>query len=77
MTSVLDQKRRVVLPRDVMEELGLGEGSEVEFEGRKGEVVLRKVEKKEDPLLRVMSWNPRRRGKVRPVKESEIKEVWR
>ncbi|HZW57392.1 MAG TPA: AbrB/MazE/SpoVT family DNA-binding domain-containing protein [Nitrososphaerales archaeon] len=76
MTSVLDQKRRVVLPSDVIEELGLSEGSEVLFEKRKGVVVMKKAGKKEDRLLKAMSWNPKRRGKPSPVKEKEIKEIW-
>ncbi len=77
MTSVLDQKRRVVLPRDVAEELGLVEGSEVAFEKGKGIVIVKKARKKEDMLRKMMSWNPRRTRKVVPVKEAEVKEIWR
>ena len=77
MTSVLDQKRRVVLPRDVAEELGLVEGSGVTFEKGKGMVIIKKAGKKEDMLRKMMSWNPKRTGKVVPVKEGEVKEIWR
>ena len=76
MTSALDQKRRVVLPREVTDELGLVEGSRVAFETGKGAVVIRKAGRKEDPLSDMMSWNPKRRRKVLPVKEAEVKEIW-
>jgi AbrB family looped-hinge helix DNA binding protein len=82
----MDQKRRIVLPSEVAEELGLREGSEVAFEKRKGSVVLKKAptkkansgskKKDEDPLVRAMSWNPPRTGKPLPVAEAEIKEIW-
>jgi AbrB family looped-hinge helix DNA binding protein len=42
----MDQKRRIVLPAEVAEELDLHEGSEVEFEKRKGSVVLKKASMK-------------------------------
>lgn len=76
MTSVLDQKRRVVLPREVTDELGLVEGSRVSFDKGKGFVVIKKVSKREDPLSDMMSWNPKRRRKVLPIKEAEVKEIW-
>lgn len=87
-SSVVDQKRRIVLPAEVAEELDLHEGSEVAFEKRRGSVLLRKKVplKKgrkgkhagdDDPLLKAMSWNPSRTGKPLPVATSEIKEIWR
>ncbi len=76
MVSVLDDKRRVVLPRDVVEELGLKEGSEVAFENRKGVVIMKKVGENEDPLRQAMSWNPKRVRKPEPIREKEIKEMW-
>jgi AbrB family looped-hinge helix DNA binding protein len=77
MTSVLDEKRRVILPRDIAEELGLSQGSEVLFERGGGGVMIRKARKTKDKLLEAMSWNPRRIRKVRPIKEAQVKEVWR
>ena len=75
MTSVLDEKRRVVLPKDIAEELGLVEGSAVAFKKKKGVVLMKKVKKSEDVLREMMSWNPKRAGRLSPVKESEIKEI--
>lgn len=77
MTSVLDEKRRVVLPKDIAEELGLVEGSTVAFKKEKDAVIIKKVEETEDSLREIMSWNPKRTGKLKPVKEDEIKEIWR
>jgi len=76
MGSVLDGKRRVVLPKEVVEELGLAEGAAVTFEKRRGAMIMKKVEKKEDPLRKVMSWNPRRIRRPQPVREREVKEIW-
>lgn len=77
MASVLDEKRRVVLPKDMVEDLGLTEGTAVAFEERNGVIVMRKMATKADPLLEMMSWNPKRRGRPQPVREKEIKEIWR
>lgn len=73
----MDEKRRVVLPRDVAEELGLVEGSAVTFKKGKGVVIVRRAETTEDELREIMSWNPKRAGKLTPVKERELKEIWR
>ena len=76
MSSVLDQKRRIVLPRDIANQLGVAEGSKISFEKDNGKIILKKVGRKEDSLAQTMSWNPKRRGKLKPVIESEIKEIW-
>ena len=77
MASILDRKRRVILPKEVVDELGLTEGSKVAFERQNGKVTLRKAAKKEDTLLAALSWNPKRtRGKLLPMAESEIKKIW-
>jgi AbrB family looped-hinge helix DNA binding protein len=76
MSSVLDEKRRVVLPKEVVEELGLAEGTAVAFEKGKGVVIMKKKGTKEDPLREAMSWNPKRTRRPRPVREREIKEIW-
>lgn len=73
---MLDEKRRVVLPKEIAEELGLIEGTAVAFKKGKGIVIMKKVEKTEDTLREVMSWNPKRTGRLAAVKESEIKEIW-
>ena len=64
LSSVMDQKRRIVLPSEVTEELGLREGSEVAFEKHKGicgfeESTRKKGEKGEEEGRR-----PARQGNV-------------
>jgi AbrB family looped-hinge helix DNA binding protein len=82
-SSIVDHKRRIVLPAEVAKELGLDEGSEVAFEKRKGAVLLKKMSKRrkkkleEDPLVRAMTWNPVRKGKLEPVVEAEVKGIWK
>ena len=77
MTSVLDDKRRVVVPKDIAEELGLVEGSAVTFKIENGEVTIKKAKEAEDSLRETMSWDPKRTRTPRPVIEDEIKEIWR
>jgi len=77
MTSILDDKRRVVLPKDIADELGLVEGSAVTFKKEKGFVTVKKAKETEDSLGETMSWDPKRTRKPQPVKEDEIKEIWR
>jgi bifunctional DNA-binding transcriptional regulator/antitoxin component of YhaV-PrlF toxin-antitoxin module len=50
MTSILDDKRRGVLPEDIADELGLVEGSAVAFKREKGFVTLKKAKEREDSL---------------------------
>lgn len=76
MVSVMDEKRRVVLPKEIAEELGLVEGTAVAFEKGKGVVIIKRVKKTGDPLREMMSWNPKRTRKSSPVREREIKEIW-
>ena len=76
MAATLDEKRRVVLPKDIVEDLDLKEGASVVFERRKGAVVMRKARKEKDLLREMMSWNPTRVRKLQPVMEREIKEIW-
>ena len=77
MTSVLDEKRRVVLPKEIAEELGLVEGTPVSFKKGKGLVIMQKAKRGGDALKETMAWNPKRTGKPAPVEEAEIKEMWR
>ena len=75
-SSILDEKRRIVLPKDIAEELGLTEGTTVAFERKKRVVIMKKVPKKKDALREMMLWNPTRTRKPQPVRESEVKEIW-
>ena len=79
MASVLDEKRRVVLPKELAEELGLAEGTPVIFKRSDDGIVIQKLEVggEADALRRAMEWNPRRRGTPKKVREDEVKAIWR
>lgn len=64
------------MPKDIVEDLGLSEGAAVTFEKRDGVVVMKKMKTRADPILEIMSWNPKRTGRLQRVREEEIKEIW-
>lgn len=76
MPSKLDGKKRVVLPKDIVVELGHSKGTSVALEKRKDLVIIKKVKGQNDILREAMSWNPTRIKKPQPVVEKEIKEIW-
>lgn len=76
MTSVLDEKRRLVLPKELAEELGLGEGGVFTFQKGKDSIVVKKAKGKMRDLRDIMSWNPERTGKPEIIREKETKEIW-
>ncbi|MDI6820440.1 MAG: AbrB/MazE/SpoVT family DNA-binding domain-containing protein [Candidatus Hodarchaeaceae archaeon] len=77
MTSVVDGRGRVVLPRHVTEALELSEGDMIAFEKVEDHFVIRKVRAPERKLEEIMSWNPKRIGKPEPVSPKEMKEIWK
>jgi len=66
----------VVLPKEIVEELDLDEGTAVAFERRRGVVIMKKVGRGEDSLREAMAWNPKRVRKPQPVREEEVREIW-
>jgi AbrB family looped-hinge helix DNA binding protein len=77
LASVLDEKRRVVLPKDLADEMGLAPGSPVSFKKGKGVVIIQKAKGGDDQLKAAMEWNPVRKKTPAKVTEKEVKEVWR
>lgn len=75
-SSVLDEKRRVVLPKEIAEELGLAEGTAVTFKRRNDTLIVKKVTGEKDSLREMMSWDPARTKRPQRVREREIKEIW-
>lgn len=74
-TSVLDDKRRVVLPKEKADEPGLAEGTTVAFERRRGLVIMKNVTGQKDSLREMMLWDPPRTKRPQRVRENEIKEI--
>ena len=64
------------MPKHIAEKLGLVEGSTVAFKKDRDAVIMKRVENAEDSLREIMSWNPKRTGRPKMVKEEEIKEIW-
>jgi len=80
MGSVVDEKRRVTIPKHLAEELGLRKGSVVVFSKGKDDdnvLMVKKSRRKMDALEEVMSWDSKRTGKPKRVIEREVKEIWR
>jgi AbrB family looped-hinge helix DNA binding protein len=75
--SILDEKGRVVLPREIAEELGLSKGSVLRFEREGKDIVLRKAPSARKGLEEVMDWDPERTGKVEKVTPRVMKEIWK
>ena len=77
MRSVLDDKRRVTIPKPLAEEFDLQKGTPVIF--RKGEdaILIKKAEEITDSLEEVMSWDTKRTGKPERISEREMKKIWR
>lgn len=75
--AVLDDSGRVVLPKEVLEELGASRGDALVFEKRGKEFVLMKASSKRGRLEEIMEWNPKRAGKIGSVSPKATKEIWK
>jgi len=75
--AVLDDRGRIVLPKEILEELGASKGDAVVFEKRGKELVMAKVSVKGERLEEIMDWNPRRTGKTGRVGPKAMKEIWK
>ena len=76
MDSVVDEKRRVTIPKNLAEELGLRKGSVVVFRKDDDTLLVKKAKKKVDSLEEVMSWSPSRTGRPERIREREMKDIW-
>lgn len=73
----MDDRGRVVLPKEVLEELGASRGDALVFEKRGKEFVLMKASSKRERLEEIMEWNPKRTGKIERVSPKAMKEIWK
>jgi len=76
-TAVVDDRGRVVLPRDLAEDLGLTKGDSVVFEKRGKDYVVVKGESRKGRLEEIMDWDPARTGKPGEVTPRDMKEIWK
>jgi AbrB family looped-hinge helix DNA binding protein len=75
--AVLDDRGRIVLPREVADELGLGKGDSVIFQKRGEEYVVGRGRSGRGRLEEIMDWNPPRSGKPDEVTPRDMKEIWK
>lgn len=76
-TAIMDERGRIVLPKEVAEELGASAGDHIVIERRGDEFVVSKAEARSEELEEMMDWNPKRVGKVKRVSPREMKEIWK
>jgi len=77
MSSVVDEKGRVIIPKHVAEELNLNKGDMIAFEKREHLFVVRKAGFAKRRLEEIMDWNPERTSEPEPVSAREMKEIWK
>jgi len=76
-TAVLDERGRLVLPRELADELGVSKGDVVVFERKGKDFVVAKASSKRDRLEEVMDWNPARTGKPESLSPKKMKGIWK
>ena len=73
-TAILDERGRVVLPKELADELGVSKGDMIVFEKRGKDFVLARAASKKERLEEMMDWNPERTGKPERVSTKSMKE---
>ena len=75
--AILDDRGRVVLPKQLTEELGVSKGDLVVFERKGKQFVVEKASPlKRDRLEELMDWNPERTGKPERASPKSMKQIW-
>lgn len=67
MSQVVDQRRRVVIPKHVARTLGIGTGDRVIFQKMGDHYAIAKAGDRAERLGAVMDWDPERTDKPLPV----------
>jgi AbrB family looped-hinge helix DNA binding protein len=76
-TAILDERGRVVLPKELADELGVSKGDMIVFEKRGKDFVLARAASKKERLDEMMDWNPERTGKPERVSPKSMKGIWK
>jgi AbrB family looped-hinge helix DNA binding protein len=76
-TAILDERGRVVLPKELADELGVSKGDAVIFEKKGRDFVVTGAASKRERLEEVMDWNPERTGKPESVTPRSMKGIWK
>jgi len=76
-TAILDERGRLVLPKELAEELGVSKGDEIVFERKGKDFVVVRASSKRERLEEVMDWNPERTGKPESTSPKSMKGIWK
>jgi AbrB family looped-hinge helix DNA binding protein len=76
-TAILDERGRVVLPKELADELGVSKGDVVVFERKGKDFVVMRASSKKERLEEVMDWNPERTGKPEVTSPKDMKGIWK
>jgi len=76
-TAVLDERGRVVLPKEFADELGVSKGDVIAFEKKGKDFVVMRGSSKKERLEEVMDWNPERTGKPEGTSPKGMKGIWK
>ena len=76
-TAILDERGRVVLPRELADELAVTKGDTVIFEKRGRDFVVTRAGSRKGRLEEVMDWNPERTGKPEGATPRNMKGIWK
>jgi len=77
MTQIVDERRRIVIPRHVAKTLGIGSGDRVAFERVGDRFAITKVETRNQKLEEIMDQDPERTGKPESVSPREMTRIWK
>jgi AbrB family looped-hinge helix DNA binding protein len=75
--AVVDQRGRVLIPEDVREGAGLGEGTIVRVEKQRGVIVIKPIRRGRRTWKQLCGIIPKRTGKPEWPTAEEIKSIWR
>jgi AbrB family looped-hinge helix DNA binding protein len=75
-TAILDERGRLVLPKELADELGVSKGDAVVFERKGKDFVVMRASSNRERLGEVMDWDPERTGKPERPSPREMKGIW-
>jgi len=76
METLIDARGRVLIPHQLREELGLGEGVVVDLQKEKGTIVITPAKRKRLSWKELNGIKPKRTGKAEWPTPEEIKSIW-
>lgn len=74
--TAVDERGRILIPQDIRERLGLGEGTVVEVAEVGKEIVIKPVSRKRRTWKDLWGIEPKRTGKPEWPTPREIKGIW-